>query len=58
MQALLPPCYGPIPLYINLPAEGITLLAPRKIWAEEPETALETLKTMLPQEDIKVVRKE
>ena len=57
VQALLSDMQGPVPVYINLPAEGITLLCPRDMWVRDSEEALETLSAFLPEQDMKVVTK-
>ena len=57
VQALLSDMQGPVPVYINLPEEGITLLCPRDMWVRDSEEALETLSAFLPEQDMKVVTK-
>ena len=57
IQALLADLQGPIPVYINLPEENITLLCPREMWVRSSEEALETLSAFLPEQDMKVVTK-
>ena len=46
-----------VPVYMNFPDEGITLLAPRDWWCEDAEDMLATLMTTLPEKDMKVVDK-
>ena len=48
---------GKVPVYMNFPDEGITLLAPRDWWCEDAEDMLATLMTTLPEKDMKVVDK-
>lgn len=48
---------GNIPVYLNLPEENITLLAPRDWWCEDGDDAYANLLDILPKENIKVVRK-
>ena len=48
---------GKVPVYMNFPDEGITLLAPRDWWCEDAENMLATLMTTLPEKDMKVVDK-
>lgn len=48
---------GKVPVYMNFPDEGITLLAPRDWWCEVAEDMLATLMTTLPEKDMKVVDK-
>ena len=46
---------GPIPVYMNLPAEGVTLLAPRDCWCQEG--AVNALWDCLSPDDIRLVDK-
>ena len=48
---------GKVPVYMNFPDDGITLLAPRDWWCEDAEDMLATLMTTLPEKDMKVVDK-
>ena len=48
---------GKVPVYMNFPDEGITLLVPRDWWCEDAEDMLATLMTTLPEKDMKVVDK-
>ena len=48
---------GKVPVYMNLPKEGITLLAPREFWCEDAEDMQATLMTTLPRADMKIVDK-
>ena len=48
---------GKVPVYMNFPDEGITLLALRDWWCEDAEDMLATLMTTLPEKDMKVVDK-
>ncbi|MBR3905382.1 MAG: DNA polymerase III subunit alpha, partial [Clostridia bacterium] len=57
VQALLSELQGPIPVYINLPEEKITLLCPREMWVRSSEEAMDVLSAFLPQQDMKVVTK-
>lgn len=56
-EALLSAVHGDIPVYINLPEEGITLLCPRALWAQSGEKAREKLLEIIGDTDIKVVQK-
>lgn len=49
---------GEIPVYLNLPDEGITLLAPQDWWCEDADDAKANLLEYLRTDDIKVVAKE
>ena len=42
---------------MNLPEEGVTLLAPRDWWCEDAEDMYATLMTTLPREDMRIVDK-
>ena len=57
-QAILAGLPGRIPVYVNLPEEGITLLCPREMWVSDGEQARAMLAPLLPQQDMKVVTKE
>ena len=57
-QAILAGLPGGIPVYVNLPEEGITLLCPREMWVSDGEQARAMLAPLLPQQDMKVVTKE
>jgi len=48
---------GKVPVYMNLPEEGVTLLAPRDWWCEDAEDMLATLMTTLPRGDMRIVDK-
>ena len=48
---------GPVPVYINIPEENITLLCPRALWADTAEIAMENLSGLLRPEDMKPVRR-
>ncbi len=49
-------CYaGDIPVYLNLPDEQITLLAPKDLWVGSAEGAAQALARILPADNIKVV---
>ena len=48
---------GRVPVYVNLPREGMTLLCPREIWVDDPEAACRALGDELPPQDMKAVRK-
>ncbi len=49
---------GNIPVFLNLPDEGITLLAPRDWWCDDAIDARANLLEYLAKDDIKVVTKE
>ena len=44
-------------VFVNLPEEGVTLLAPRDWWCEDAEDMYATLMTTLPREDMRIVDK-
>ena len=48
---------GGVPVYINLPDEGITLLAPAECWCDDPSAAQESLSALLPMADMRIVDK-
>lgn len=48
---------GDIPVYLNLPDENITLLAPRTLWCDDVDDARANLISYFPLDDIKVVMK-
>ncbi len=48
---------GNIPVYLNLPEEGITLLSPRDWWCDDGDDARANLLDIVPRENIKVVSK-
>jgi DNA polymerase-3 subunit alpha len=56
-QELLAGMPGDIPVYINLPEEGITLLCPRNLWVKNAKDAYSTLLYLVGDPDIKVVEK-
>ncbi len=49
---------GDIPVYINLPDEDITLLAPRDWWCDDADDARANLLEYVLRDDIKVVKKQ
>ncbi|MBQ9263214.1 MAG: DNA polymerase III subunit alpha [Clostridia bacterium] len=49
---------GGVPVFINLPEENITLLAPKSMWVKNPWEAKMTLQTEISDENMKVVEKE
>ena len=57
VQNILSRTPGDIPVYINLPDEGITLLCPRSIWIRSPKEAMSALLPQISQADMKVVTK-
>ena len=46
---------GNIPVYMHLPEEKLTLLAPGEIWCDGSQACLERLKDLLGQENVKLV---
>ena len=58
IQEMLMRMQGDIPVYINIPAEKLTLLAPREMWVDDAWDARATLMSELPDQDMKVVEKE
>ena len=57
VQELLSGMPGNIPVYFNLPEEGITLLCPRSLWVKNARDAHSTLLYLVGDPDIKVVEK-
>ena len=57
IQAILSRMAGEIPVYINLPQEGITLLCPRPMWVKDARQAQAALRGEVGEADMKVVRK-
>lgn len=57
IQACLSQVPGSIPVYVNLPREGITLLCPHSLWVGDTREAQALLGEILDQADMKVVRK-
>ena len=49
---------GDIPVYINLPDEDMTLLAPRDWWCDDADDARANLLEYVLRDDIKVVKKQ
>ena len=47
--------HGSVPVYLNLPDEGVTLLAPMSWWCDDAEEAKAGLLGCLPAENMKVV---
>ena len=58
VQAALAKCPGPVPVYINIPEENITLLCPRSLWVDTADIAIEHLSGLLDAADMKGVRRE
>ncbi|MBE5776159.1 MAG: DNA polymerase III subunit alpha [Clostridiales bacterium] len=48
---------GDVPLYLNIPDENITLLAPRDMWPRDAESARAALIMQLGAENVKITRK-
>ena len=46
---------GDVPVYLNLPDEGVTLLAPMSWWCNDADDAKANLLGCLPAENMKVV---
>ena len=46
---------GDVPVYLNLPDEGVTLLAPMSWWCDDADDAKANLLGCLPAENMKVV---
>ena len=57
VQDALSAMKGEIPVYLHLPEEGITLLAPRSMWVQSAEAAQRALGPTLGDENIKIVTK-
>ncbi len=49
---------GNVPVYLNIPDEGITLLAPKRLWCCDAEDTRATLMTVLSLDNMKVVKKQ
>ncbi|MBO2516932.1 MAG: hypothetical protein CW338_06625 [Clostridiales bacterium] len=56
-EKVLRACPGGVPVYVNLPQEGITLLLPRECWVESGDETIGRLSGLLPLADMKTVRK-
>ena len=48
---------GSVPVYINLPREGITLLCPRSLWILDARAACRALDGQISEDNMKVVQK-
>ncbi|MBR0406522.1 MAG: hypothetical protein IJI53_00640 [Clostridia bacterium] len=57
VQAILSGIPGSVPVYLNLPDEGITLLCPRNLWVKDAAQAKGALLPELNEQDMKVVEK-
>ena len=57
VQEILSALPGQVPVYMNLPAENITLLCPRHLWVFSGEKAQEALRGLLTRDDMKTVIK-
>ena len=57
VEAVLRRIPGEVPVYMNLPEEGITLLAPPEVWCSDPEEAKKALYGILDDKDMKAVAK-
>ena len=57
IQAMLAKTPGSVPVYINLPEEGITLLCPRNLWVKDANLTKTSLLFDLDEQDMKVVEK-
>ena len=49
---------GDVPVYLNLPEENVTLLAPRDMWPKDAETARSKLLLLLGADNVKITKKE
>ena len=49
---------GQVPLYLNIPEESMTLLAPRDLWPQDAEAAAETAKAWLGPINVKITKKD
>lgn len=58
VQEILLSLKGDIPVLMNLPQEGITLLAPRSMWVRSAREARDRLAPLLSDDDMKVVEKQ
>lgn len=58
VQDVLSAMKGEEPVYINLPEEGITLLAPRSMWVRDARAAMAALWGRIDPADMKVVEKQ
>ena len=54
-EAAIRKCPGDIPVFLNLPEEDITLLAPRELWCGDAQDARANLIQIFPDEHVKVV---
>ena len=57
IQTMLLQSPGNVPVYINLPEEGITLLCPRQLWVKDANLTKTSLLFDLDEQDMKVVEK-
>lgn len=57
VQDALSALKGEIPVFINLPQEGITLLAPKSMWVRDAAAACAALRGSIAPENMKVVEK-
>ena len=57
VQDMLAAMPGDIPVYLNLPEEGITLLCPRSLWVKDADAAMKVLEQTVGAENMKSVRK-
>ena len=58
VQDVLSAMKGDEPVYINLPEENITLLAPRSMWVRDARAAMAALWGRIDPDDMKVVEKQ
>ncbi|MBQ7455019.1 MAG: hypothetical protein IJS53_01135, partial [Clostridia bacterium] len=57
VRALLLTHPGDVPVYINLPEEGVTLLTPAEWWCDDAAATRDTLLCLLRPDDVRVVDK-
>ena len=55
IKAVLPKYPGPVPVYVFIPEEKITLLTPKHLWCDGDEMVQQELESMLGMENIKAV---
>lgn len=58
VQEVLQRMPGDIPVYLHIPAEKLTLLAPREMWVDDALDARATLMSEIDEENLKVVKTE
>ena len=55
IKTVLPQYPGPVPVYVHIPEEKITLLTPKHLWCDGDEQVQQALESLLGMENIKAV---